>query len=173
MSLKKKVKKIEDAIYPKGEQIIIIAHEKEYDGFVVALGEHRGRFRVGEPIEVHHGVPGDPAEDERPDRWRHVISARDLPVSAPTAIHDRPPEPGQDTPATIARREGFQEIQRKAGLEVPPHLLKGLTDLRVHLGFDRDGREEVLRDAVRMTLVGTRRLNRLSVRLDLDLNSKE
>ena len=59
---------------------------------------------------------------------------------------------------TRARR---QEIQRKATLDVSSHLLRGLTDLRFHLGFDRDGREEILRDAVRLTLVGTRRLEKL------------
>jgi signal recognition particle receptor subunit beta len=70
-------------------------------------------------------------------------------------------------------REGEQELQRKASLELPAHLLKGLTDLRIHLGFDRDGREEILRDAVRVTLVRTRRLHRLRVQLDLDLKGKD
>ena len=69
--------------------------------------------------------------------------------------------------------EAGQEIERKVSLEVPEHLLKGLTDLRIHLGFDRDGREEILRDAVRVTLVRTRRLNRLRLQLDLDLKGKD
>ena len=66
-----------------------------------------------------------------------------------------------------------QDIERKASIEVPEHLLKGLTDLRIHLGFDRSGREEVLRDAVRVTLVKTRQLNRLRLQLDLELKGKE
>jgi signal recognition particle receptor subunit beta len=94
---------------------------------------------------------------------------RDTRTRAPTAVRDRKRD--GDTPTT--RPEARQEIQRKTALEVPPHLLKGLTDLRIHLGFDRDGREEILRDAVRLTLVGTRRLEKLSVRLDLDLQSKD
>jgi signal recognition particle receptor subunit beta len=69
--------------------------------------------------------------------------------------------------------EAGQEVQRRVSLEVPEHLLKGLTDLRIHLGFDRDGREEILRDAVRVTLVRTRRLQRLHLQLDLDLKGKE
>ncbi len=87
---------------------------------------------------------------------------------APTAVRDRDVErlfqeilaPGRD---------GEQELERGAALAVPGHLLKGLTDLRLHLGFDRDGREEILRDAVRITLVRTRRLERLRIRLDLEL----
>jgi hypothetical protein len=69
--------------------------------------------------------------------------------------------------------EAGQEIERKASLEVPEHLLKGLTDLRIHLGFDRSGREEILRDAVRVTLVRTRRLGRLRLQLDLELKGKD
>jgi signal recognition particle receptor subunit beta len=70
-------------------------------------------------------------------------------------------------------KDAAQEVKRRAALEVPPHLLKGLTDLRIHLGFDRDGREEILRDGVRVTLVGTRRLKRLRLHLDLDLSAKD
>jgi signal recognition particle receptor subunit beta len=69
--------------------------------------------------------------------------------------------------------EAGQDIERKASLEVPEHLLKGLTDLRIHLGFDRGGREEILRDAVRVTLVRTRRLDRLRLRLDLELKGQD
>jgi signal recognition particle receptor subunit beta len=65
-----------------------------------------------------------------------------------------------------------QEVTRRASLEVPEHLLRGLTDLRIHLGFDRSGREEIQRDAVRVTLVRTRKLQRLRLRLDLELKSK-
>ena len=91
---------------------------------------------------------------------------------APTAVRDRDVErlfqeilaPGRD---------GEQELERRAALAVPAHLLKGLTDLRLHLGFDRDGREEILRDAVRITLVRTRRLERLRIRLDLELKGED
>jgi hypothetical protein len=94
---------------------------------------------------------------------------RDNRTHAPTAVRDRKNQGDTPSPSPDAR----QEIQRKTALEVPPHLLKGLTDLRIHLGFDRDGREEIVRDAVRLTLVGTRKLEKLSVLLDLDLTSKD
>jgi len=93
-------------------------------------------------------------------------------TKAPTAVSG--PKGGETPPEVSLRdRDARQEVQRKAALELPPHLLKGLTDLRIHLGFDRDGREEILRDAVRLTLAGTRRLKKLSVRLDLDLSTKD
>jgi signal recognition particle receptor subunit beta len=68
--------------------------------------------------------------------------------------------------------EREQEIDRTATVDVPARLLHGLTDLRIHLGLDRDGREEVLRDAVRVTLVRTKSLGRLRLRLDLDLKGR-
>jgi signal recognition particle receptor subunit beta len=66
-----------------------------------------------------------------------------------------------------------QEIHRKASLEVAEHLLRGLTELRIHLGFDRDGREEILRDAVRVTVTRMKSLQRLSLKLDLDVKGKD
>ena len=93
-------------------------------------------------------------------------------MKAPTAVKDRDVDRlFRDLVAPGG--EAGQEIGRRASLDVPEHLLKGLTDLRIHLGFDRDGREEILRDAVRVTLVRTRRLNRLRLQLDLELKGKE
>jgi hypothetical protein len=62
-------------------------------------------------------------------------------------------------------------VERKASVEVPEDVLDGLTELRVHLGFDRNGREEILRDAVRVALARRRRLGRLRLKLDLELKS--
>jgi signal recognition particle receptor subunit beta len=70
-------------------------------------------------------------------------------------------------------KDADQEVARQVSLDVPDHLLRGLTDLRIHLGFDRSGREEIQRDAVRITLVRTRKLQRLRLMLDLELKSKE
>jgi signal recognition particle receptor subunit beta len=93
-------------------------------------------------------------------------------MKAPTAVKDRDVDRlFRDLVAPGG--EAGQEIGRRASLEVPEHLLRGLTDLRIHLGFDRDGREEILRDAVRVTLVRTRRLHRLHLQLDLELKAKE
>jgi signal recognition particle receptor subunit beta len=93
-------------------------------------------------------------------------------MKAPTAVKDRDVDRLFHDLVTRGGEAG-QEVTRKAALEVPEHLLKGLTDLRIHLGFDRDGREEILRDAVRVTLVRTRRLKQLRLHLDLELKGKE
>jgi signal recognition particle receptor subunit beta len=93
-------------------------------------------------------------------------------MKAPTAVKDRDVDRLFRDLVTPGGEPG-QEVTRRASLELPGHLLKGLTDLRIHLGFDRDGREEILRDAVRVTLVKTRRLNRLRLQLDLELKGKE
>jgi signal recognition particle receptor subunit beta len=104
------------------------------------------------------------------EKLRAITS--DAKMKAPTAVKDREVDklfkelvPGA--------RESDQEVARKVSLDVPEHLLKGLTDLRIHLGFDRNGREEIQRDAVRVTLVRTRKLQRLRLQLDLELKSRE
>ncbi len=65
-----------------------------------------------------------------------------------------------------------QQIERSAAVDVPARLLDGLSELRVHLGLERGGREELLRDAVRVTLVRSKGLSRLRLRLDLDLKGR-
>ena len=93
-------------------------------------------------------------------------------MKPPTAVKDREVDKlFKDLMSSGGSAPG-QEIERRASVEVPEHLLKGLTDLRIHLGFDRSGREEILRDAVRVTLVKTRHLNQLRLRLDLELKGK-
>jgi signal recognition particle receptor subunit beta len=93
-------------------------------------------------------------------------------MKTPTAVKDRDVDRLFRDLVTTGAESG-QEVTRRASLDLPGHLLKGLTDLRIHLGFDRDGREEILRDAVRVTLVRTRRLNRLRLQLDLEMKAKE
>jgi signal recognition particle receptor subunit beta len=67
-----------------------------------------------------------------------------------------------------------QEVKRKAAVEVPRGALKGATSLRLHLAFGRDGKEEeVVEDVLLVKLVGdTRRLDRLFLKLDLDVKGK-
>jgi len=92
-------------------------------------------------------------------------------MKAPTAVKDRDVDRLFKEMMAPSGEPG-QEVERKASVEVPEHLLRGLTDLRIHLGFDRSGREEIVRDAVRVTLVRTRQLNRLRLQLDLELKGK-
>ena len=64
-----------------------------------------------------------------------------------------------------------QDFKRKAAVDVPATLLKGSSIVRVHIGFD-DGKEEVVRDVVTLRLAGNRRLERLTLHLDLELKGK-
>jgi signal recognition particle receptor subunit beta len=72
----------------------------------------------------------------------------------------------------VSDKDARQDVRRKATLDVPSKLLKGASDLRIHVAFTRDGQEEVVKDAVTVKLIGNRRLERLTLHLDLELKSK-
>jgi signal recognition particle receptor subunit beta len=72
----------------------------------------------------------------------------------------------------VSDKDARQDVKRKATLDVPSKLLKGASDLRIHVAFTRDGQEEVVKDAVTVKLIGNRRLERLTLHLDLELKSK-
>jgi len=73
----------------------------------------------------------------------------------------------------LSDRDSRQDVKRKAVVEVPARLLKGLSDVRIHLAFNHDGKQEVVEDAVTVKLVGTnKRLERLTLHLDLELKGK-
>ena len=136
------------------EPLAVEFAEEDTDKLRVRAVRTRGSLDIGKELEKLRAIT---AESK---------------MKAPTAVRDRDVDKlFRDLVAPGG--EAAQEIERKAGLDVPDHLLKGLTDLRIHLGFDRDGREEILRDAVRVTLVRTRRLNHLRLHLDLDLKGKD
>lgn len=65
-----------------------------------------------------------------------------------------------------------QELRRKASVEIPSHLLKSASSMKIHLGFDGEGDEELVRDALTVTLVGNRRLERLTLHIELDIKGK-
>ncbi len=65
-----------------------------------------------------------------------------------------------------------QELEHRQAIEVPEALLRGLSELKIHLGFEQDGREELLRDGVRLRLAKSDRLERLRLHLDLELKRK-
>jgi signal recognition particle receptor subunit beta len=128
--------------------------EEDTDKLKLRAVKTRGSLDVGQELE----------------KLRAITS--DAKMKGPTAVKDREVDklfkelqPGA--------RDDDQEVARKVALDVPEHLLKGLTDLRIHLGFDRNGREEIQRDAVRVTLVRTRKLQRLRLQLDLELKARE
>ena len=64
-----------------------------------------------------------------------------------------------------------QEVKRKAHVDVPEHQLRGVTGVKVHLEFEGDRGPILVREAVTIPLVGTKRLERLSLHLDLDIKS--
>jgi hypothetical protein len=66
-----------------------------------------------------------------------------------------------------------QEVKRKLSVEVPDRALKGATGFRLHLVFEQGDREEVVEDVLLVKLVGdTRKLDRLNLKLDIDLKSR-
>jgi signal recognition particle receptor subunit beta len=75
----------------------------------------------------------------------------------------------QDMIGTYGAR---QDIKRKASIEVPNGLLKSSGTLRLHLGFDGPGPEEIVRDAVIIRLGENRKLERLTLHIDLDVKGK-
>ena len=128
--------------------------EEDTDKHQVRAVKTRGTLDIGQELEKLRAITADAK------------------LRSTTAVKDREVDrlfkglvPGS--------RDTEQEVSRKVALEVPEHLLHGLTDLRIHLGFDRDGREEVQRDAVRVTLVHTRKLERLKLLLELELKRRE
>src|SRR5262249_45281270 len=72
----------------------------------------------------------------------------------------------------VSDKDARQDVKRKATLAVPPKPLKGASGLRIQVAFTRDGQEEVVKDAVTVKLIGNRRLERLTLHLDLELKSK-
>jgi len=72
----------------------------------------------------------------------------------------------------VSDRDSKQEIKRKASVEIPVSVLRATSDLKVHLSFEGSGELSDLRDVITVKLVGNRRLQRLSLLLDLDLKGK-
>ena len=72
----------------------------------------------------------------------------------------------------VREAEARQDVRRKASLEVPGHLLKEFSAMKIHLAFGEDGQEEVVRDAVSVKLVGNRRLERLTLHIELEIRGK-
>ncbi len=69
-------------------------------------------------------------------------------------------------------RDSRPEVKRKVSLDVPANLLKTSPSLRLHLAFEGDAGEAVIRDAVTVRLSNNKRLDRLTLHLDLELKAK-
>ena len=71
-------------------------------------------------------------------------------------------------PSSSAR----QEVRRKASVDVPAHVLKGASSLRIQIGFDGDEQADAVADTLTVNLVGNRKLERLTLLLELELKAK-
>jgi hypothetical protein len=72
----------------------------------------------------------------------------------------------------VREAEARQDVKRKAILEVPGRLLKDASAMKIHLAFGEDGQEELVKDAVTVKLVGNRRLERLTLHIELEIRGK-
>ena len=93
------------------------------------------------------------------------------PAKVPTAVRD-PVVDKLFQDLMVSDKDARQEVKRKASVEVPARYLKNLSDLRLQLVFEHDGKKDVVEEALAVKLVGTRRLERLTLRLDLELKGK-
>jgi hypothetical protein len=111
----------------------------------------------------------------RLDITKELEKLRTMSASGPSK-----PAPGRDREMDrlfqdlmVSDREARPEVKRQAAVEVPGGLLKGPSDVRIHLAFTQDGKEEVVvEDAVTLKLAGTKGLERLTLHLDLELKGK-
>jgi len=141
-------------------------------------------------------VPDAPAEDvalefAEEDTDKHQVRA--VPTKGRIDLHEEleklramaaspAPRPARRTSSEVERRlqdllvpeQGArQEIKRKASVEVPASLLKDASALKLHLGLDVDGAEESVPEALTVKLSGNGRLERLTLRLDLEIKGKD
>jgi small GTP-binding protein len=72
----------------------------------------------------------------------------------------------------VTEQGARQEFRRKASVEVPIKLLKGASAMKIQVAFDGQGDEEGVRDALTVNLVGNRRLERLTLHIELDIKGK-
>jgi signal recognition particle receptor subunit beta len=95
----------------------------------------------------------------------------------------KPAEPRYKSPETsaverrlqdmIGGQGARQDVKRKASIEVPTGLLKSAATLRLHLAFENgSGPEEVVRDTIVIRLGGNKKLERLSLHIDLEVKGK-
>jgi len=133
----------------------------------------------------HHSVRPVPTK-ERLDIQDELAKLRTLATITPVPRTRPPEEPPRATPAkeesrtvesrlqdvlgSVGDNPTLMEIKRKAGVMVPGPLLRNSSVMKVQLAFDGD--EQWTANAVTIRLSGNRKLERLQLRLDLELKSK-
>ena len=110
----------------------------------------------------------------------HVDVTRELEkLRAMTTAAPAKPAPSAGARELEKRLQGLvagptprQELRRKASVEIPSRLLKGTSSMKIQLGFNGDGNEEFVQEALTVTLVGNNRLERLTLHIELDIKGK-
>src|SRR5262245_11791297 len=72
----------------------------------------------------------------------------------------------------VLDRDARQEVKRKMSVEVLQDVLKSSTGLRLHLALDSPEGEHVVKDTLTVKLVGNRKLERLTLHLEIELKGK-
>jgi signal recognition particle receptor subunit beta len=108
------------------------------------------------------------------DITRELEKLRAMTTSAPAKPA---PSPGareleKRLQGLVATQTPRQELRRKASVEIPSRLLKGTSSMKIQLGFNGDGNEEFVQEALTVTLVGNNRLERLTLHIELDIKGK-
>jgi len=111
------------------------------------------------------------------DIERELEGLRLIATSPSSSAPPKTPPPSRDLEKRLQdillpAPDSRQEIRRKVSLEVPGQLLKHASSMKIHLGFDGQGPEELVRDAVTVKLVGNRRLERLTLHIELEIKGK-
>ncbi len=138
---------------PPAEEVTLEFAEEDTEKHQVRAVPTKGRVDIHQELEKLRTMAAAPAPRHAPRASREVERRlQDLLV----------PEQG-------AR----QEIKRKASVEVPAALLKDASAVKIHLGLDVDGGEESVPEALTVKLSGNGRLERLTLRLDLEIRGKD
>jgi hypothetical protein len=107
-------------------------------------------------------------------RGRALGGAAALPAPAPTPVHAAPSRDIDRRLKDLMGADGGarQDYKRKGSAAVPADVLRRASAVHVHLVVEgENGEEETLRDVVLVRLVDSRRLDRLSLHLELEVKA--
>ena len=128
--------------------------EEDHDKVGVHPVPTRGRLDIQKRLEELRAVAAAPA-------------AKSAPVDTAQSVERRLRD------ILASERQSRHEVKRKGSVEVPGHLLKGSSAMKIQLAFeDGEGQEEIVKDALTVRLTGNPRLERLTMHIELELKSK-
>ena len=138
---------------PPAEDVALEFAEEDTDKHAVRAVPTKGRVDIHQELEKLRTMAAAPAP-------RHTARAsRDVERRLQDLL--------------VPEQGARQEVKRKARVEVPAALLKDASALKIHLGLDTDGGEESVPEALTVKLSGNGRLERLTLRLDLEIKGKD